>query len=609
MGWYSHSSEGEAPGSGRGKTRVSFNVTYIWDTVLFPAATPPAEQEVSFVTELFRSFGEWALASGTFEDPRNAVLIALTVIALTMAVIGGLAQWGYTWFSRRASLQMIVDLRVRVARHLMGLSMRYHHQREFGDLLSRVSADVQVTLMAVHLTLRSLVLQPIMALAALSMAFIAAPWPALGMLVVLPIAVWPVLKLTAKVRKGSEKSLTSLGASVQALTQMFQGIRTVKSFGGEERELERYRGLNQGYMRAAMKMVRASAMAHAWTVFYSIAGVALMVLVLGWLAIRFNLFGNAGQMVIFFVAIARVNNHVKNYTRALTRVAESVGASQRIQALLDEPVEVVESEHPVSIRALGSGIRCENVTFRYAADQEPAIHDLTLEVRPGETLALVGPSGAGKSTLVDLIARFNDPTNGRITVDGHDLRSLALTDWTALYAAVGQVPFLFHSSIGENIAYGKEGATQAEIEAAARAADIHDFVASLSEGYATNVADMGARLSGGQRQRITIARALLKEAPLLLLDEATSALDSESEGEVQRALERLMADRTVVVIAHRLSTVRDADRIAVLDRGRLVELGAHDELIARNGQYARLYALQNLDAPRETKLSRSPTSR
>jgi ABC-type multidrug transport system fused ATPase/permease subunit len=213
-------------------------------------------------------------------------------------------------------------------------------------------------------------------------------------------------------------------------------------------------------------------------------------------------------------------------------------------------------------------------------------------VRPGETLALVGHSGAGKSTLIDLIARFIDPDQGRITAGGRDLRELTLDSWTALYAMVGQVPFLFHDTLRENIRYGKPDATEAEIEAAARAAHIHDFIRMLPRGYDTVVGDEGSRLSGGQRQRITIARAILKGAPLLLLDEATSALDSESEAEVQRALDELRAHRTVIVIAHRLSTIRNADRIAVLELGRLVELGTHAELLRKNGAYARLHRVQ-----------------
>jgi len=319
------------------------------------------------------------------------------------------------------------------------------------------------------------------------------------------------------------------------------------------------------------------------------------VLVLGVLNLRYGLFQDGGTMVASLVGIGGFANCIKDVTKTWTKVQESVGASERLQEVLAEQVDVLEASDARPIARIERGIAIEGLTFAYPGGEAPALRDVELAIRPGETLAIVGPSGAGKSTLIDLLARFIDPSQGRITIDGHDLRELRLADWNRLYAMVGQVPFLFHSSIGENIAYGKPGASQAEVEAAARAAHIHAFIAGLPQGYDTNVADMGSRLSGGQRQRITIARALLKGAPLLLLDEATSALDSESEAEVQRALDELMKDRTVVVVAHRLSTIQKADRIAVFEDGRLVELGPHAELIARKGVYARLWALQRLE--------------
>ncbi len=563
----------------------------IWDLVLFPDETA----EPTSLGNAFVSIGDWLVAHTPFEDARLAILCALVGFALTMALIAASAQYGFTYLARFVGYGMVVDLRVRLARHLMGLSVRYHSERRFGDLLSRVSSDVTTTLTAINVGLKSLVQEPLFAVGTLAVAAYQAPWATLGILLVLPLVAWPVKKLSSRVRKGSTKSMTSLGSSVQVLSQMFQGIRTVKSFGGEERELERYRDINESYLRTSMRMVRAIAMTHAWTAFYSVAGFAVLVGALGTLAIQFQLFQSGGDMTVFFLAIARLNNHVKIFTKALTRVQESVGASQRIYELLAEPVDLTEAQSPVSLERIQRGLRFENVSFRYPGAESDAISELSLEIKVGETLALVGSSGAGKSTLMDLVARFVDPTAGKLLVDDVELKELSIASWTAQYALVGQSPFLFHASVGENIRYGRPEATQSEVEEAARAAGIHEFLVALPDGYDTDVADMGARLSGGQKQRITIARALLKGAPLLLLDEATSSLDSESEVEVQAALDRLMADRTVLVIAHRLSTIQNADRIAVLEEGRLVEIGRHEDLLRQGGRYANLHALQQLD--------------
>ncbi len=570
----------------------------VWNRVLFPdepkAAGAVAAQSSRIQEQVIDAIFGPATKGGEMRVLWIAA-ICLTLIALVTAA----AEYGYTWLSRWVALRMIVDLRQRIAKHLMSLSMRYHGEKRFGDLLSRIASDVGQTLSCLDTSMKDVLQGPMLVLSSLWLAYWAAPIPTLFLIALMPLMALPVAVLGKKVRKRSTKSLTSLGASVQALTQMIQGIRTVKAFRAEQRELDRYRDANDEYIRSAMHMVRAMSRSEAITALLSNLGIAVLAVGVGVLHIKseHKLFGTPADMAQFFLGISLTYSHIKRTSNAVGRVQESSGAAERLESLLSEPNDVLEKPNAVKIASLGSGLRFEDVQFTYVGGERPAVDHLSLDVRPGETLALVGPSGAGKTTMIDLIARFMDPQGGRIAVDGRDLRDLSLDSWTAQYAMVGQVPFLFHASVLENIRYGDPSATIEMVHEAAKAANIHDFIVTLPQGYDTLVGDQGARLSGGQRQRITIARAFLKGAPLLLLDEATSALDSESESVVQQALERLMSERTVIVIAHRLSTVRNADRIAVMDQGRLVELGTHSELLGRGGLYARLCTVQLAKEP------------
>jgi len=585
----------------------------LWDRVLFPSEETAAEaiegeetaDEARWTDGIGSTVDGWIDSIGggmldaiygaeapTDDEARFAVLLSVAAAVIVIAFIAGLAQYGFVLTARWLSLKLVVDLRLRLARHLMGLSLRYHSERRFGDLLSRITSDVGITLHAIDVFFKDMVMQPLNVLAAVVTAAVVAPLPTLIVVGGIPILALPVALLGKRVRRKSKKSLRALGASLDVLSEMFRGVRTVKAFRAEEREVERYRERNEGYVHSALKMVRAMATIQSVTIILSYTGFAALVVFVGWITVEHGAFEEASTMGMFFLAISQMYTHLRRITRGVNTINESLGACQRLSQLLDEPVDVVEAAEPKRISGLGSGLRFEGVTFTYPGADRPAIDGIDLELRPGETLALVGPSGAGKTTFVDLIARFLDPGAGRITVDGVDLRELSLDDWTALYAMVNQDPFLFHDSVRANVLYGRPDATPEELMTAARAARLDEFVDDLPDGWDTIVGDQGARLSGGQKQRVTIARAILKEAPLLLLDEATSALDNETEADVQAALDELVLGRTVIVIAHRLSTIKDADRIAVLGEGRLVELGTHDELLAAGGLYKRLYDVQ-----------------
>ena len=544
--------------------------------------------------------GEWLHSTLGWEwlgEQRLAVLVVVLLVLSLLTVLASISQYAFNQSSNFVSLRMIVGLRLRVTRHLMGLGLHYHGQRKLGDLLSRISADMQMTLTAVMIWFRDLVQNGMLAVFYLLTAAYYQPMLTGIMVISLPLLAVPVTILSKKVRKRSTKSLTSLGASVQVLSQMFLGIRTVKAFRAEDKELERYGELNEEYLKDSMRMVRAKSQTMAWTILSTQMGLGLLFVIVGVGGVHYGWFSDEealASLMTFFLANAQAYTHIKRFTRSITRIEESVGASERLQELLDEKPDIEESASPTQLNTFEDGIGFRDVTFAYPETEVSAIQGLNLEVKRGETLAIVGSSGSGKSTLMGLVCRFFDPTGGAIEVDGHDLRSLSLDSWMGLFSMVDQAPFLFHTSIAENLRYAKKDATEEQLFDACRAAQIHDFIMELPDGYDTNVADAGARLSGGQRQRITIARALLKGAPILLLDEATSSLDTESERGVQEALDTLMAGRTVIVIAHRLSTIQNADRIAVLENGRLAELGTHAELQAKGGAYARALELQSV---------------
>lgn len=507
-------------------------------------------------------------------------------MAVCILVLSFLEQYMHRYVVWR----ILVDIRVRVCRHLLTLPMRFYDGRKRGDIISRMTNDVSTTEQMLSFLFGDLILRPAMIVAGMAWAFVASWRLALIVTIASPLIVLPLLKYGSLIRRRTRKTLEKLGDVTEKMHQMFSGIKIVKSFGAEEREGARFKQINMEFLRRAMRVVKVKAMSKTFLEFLYVGGMAALIAGGGYLVMTGQFGLTTGALSAFIAAVAMAFKPTRELAKAYTAVQESMAGVRRVFELFEATPVAPDPPGAIPLTGVSSSIEFKNVHFSY--DTVPVLVDVNLRVNKGQTLAIVGPSGAGKSTLVDLIPRFYEPQEGAVMIDGIDIRNFTRESLLKNIAIVSQEPFLFNTTIYENISYGKPNSTAEEIIAAAEAANIHEFIKSLPEGYETVVGERGEKLSGGQRQRIAIARALLRNAPILILDEATSSLDTESEKQVQEALNRLMRGRTTLVIAHRLSTIQHADRIIVLDNGRIVESGTHKELMESKGLYCKLYEMQ-----------------
>jgi subfamily B ATP-binding cassette protein MsbA len=511
--------------------------------------------------------------------------LLLVLVFAGQAVFSGLQNYLFA----RSGEGVVADLRRHLFSHLLSLSPRFFENHKTGDITSRLTSDVATVQGVVSTALVQLFTTPLMFAATLTILFWTNWKLSSFILAVVPVVILVAIVLGRMIRRLSKAYQDKVAEANARAEESISGIRVVQSFTAEKLEAERYSQLiGESYRTALRRALVSSGL--SGVVFFTIFSALGLIF---WYGGRLVSLGEItpGQLVSFILYAFNVAASVGTLAGIWSQVQSALGASSRIFELLDTPSDLKEPENPYPLVAVRGEVRLEDVHFAYDERGE-ILRGVNLTALPGQVVALVGPSGAGKSTLIALIPRFYDVTRGRITLDGVDIRQLRLVDLRRQIALVPQETLLFSGSIEENIRYGNPLASQAEVIEAAKAANAHEFISAFPQGYQTLVGERGVKLSGGQRQRIAIARALLKNPRILILDEATSSLDSESEALVQEALDKLMQGRTTFVIAHRLSTVRNADQIVVLDKGQIVQQGTHEELLAQGGLYRDLYELQ-----------------
>lgn len=506
-------------------------------------------------------------------------------LLMAFFLVSGLCGYFSIYHINYVGFKVVEDLRRQTFHHLQRQQMGFYSRHSSGELISRVTNDTMMVQHAVSGVVADIVRQPALLLSAIGYMLYTDPMLTLISVVLFPVSVAPVIILGRKVRKYSRQGQEYMAGLSSVLQENVSGVRVVKSFGMEAHEEEKFDVENKNVFGRLIKTVLARHVNQPLMEF--VAGLGIVAIMM---YVRVSHLG-IGEFFAFAAALGVAYQPVKMLSKVHMEIQKAMGSAERIFALLDEPLDVVEPENGVSLNGPVEEIRFENVSFRYDEDHLVLDH-INLTIKAGEKIALVGSSGSGKSTLASLVPRFYDASEGRVTLNGTDLRDFSFEGLRSRIALVTQDTFLFNDSITRNIAYGQHEPDMARVVDAARRAHAHDFIEAMEAGYDTVVGERGGRLSGGQKQRLAIARAIYRDAPILILDEATSALDNESERQVQAAINEMMKGRTSIAIAHRLSTIQHADRILVLQEGRIVEEGSHQDLLDQNGVYRYLYDLQ-----------------
>ena len=534
-----------------------------------------------FIPEGLHTF--WAKHTNSYKG------IGLLAIALAPLIF--LFGYAQDYLKHFVMWRVYVDLSNRLCASLLPQSLSFFEARKSGELMSRLTNDLYFTQVGIVILFEDVMLQPLRLLCGLVLALYFSGKLFLLVLAGLPVMLFPVIFLGRRIRKHGKATLERMGWLTEALREILAGIRIIKAYKMEEEEQREFQEINEGLFKKRMKWSKAAILNQSSGEFFYALGLGGMVIGGGYVVGTGSLtFGELGG---FIAACMLIFRSTRLLSRSYSKLQEALAGASRIFELLDHPPQLQDHPQAVELGGMEREVTFKHVGFAY--NSEKVLEDITFQVKKGEVVGIVGESGAGKTTLVNLLSRFYEPTEGSIEIDGKDIRLVKRASLTDNIALVTQQTFLFNRSVADNILYGKRDASLKEVEEAAGAAYIHEFVSGLPKGYDTSVGELGVKVSGGQRQRIAIARAILKNAPILILDEATSALDAESEKLVHEALVNLMKGKTTFIIAHRMSTLRHCDKILVLKDGRLTEMGTHEELMSKGGEYCRLYQAHQME--------------
>ena len=553
--------------------------------VLIPWSEAASSQD--YINNLYYSVAQFTASHGA-----SRTLLVLCLFLVVMTVLKTACYFGAAAVMVPIRTGVVRDLRMKIYDKILALPLGFFSQEKKGDIIARMSGDVQEVENSITGSLDMLIKNPIL-IAGYFAALIWISWEmTLFVLVFAPLMLWVMGKIGRKLKAQSLEAQALWSDTMSQVEETLGGLRVVKAFLAEKLMSGRFGRITEAMRRKNTRVAVRQASAHPVSECLGTILIAVVLWFGGMLILGDNAPIDAPTFIFFLVILYSVIQPIKDLSKAAYNIPKGMASMERIDRILDAGNPLTEPAHPLPLDRFEDAIRFRGVSFCYEAGGKQVLRDIDLEIGKGKTVAIVGASGAGKTTLVDLIPRFYDVSAGAVTIDGKDIREVAVSDLRSLMGNVNQDPILFNDTILNNIAFGSAGATRAQVEEAAKIANAHEFILEKEEGYDTNVGDRGVKLSGGQRQRISIARAILKNPPILILDEATAALDTESERLVQEALDRLMSSRTTIAIAHRLSTIRNADEIVVLDEGRIVERGRHEELLALGGHYRKLYDMQ-----------------